>query len=170
MKTCNFDIVSGRESPSSASDPLPRRSESVGEDDGEDARGGQAERAGQARCGRLGQGGRRQTPRGRQSGHIQRGVALLQAGQKTSFQVTKHLGKDCGKNNCDRSILSSRIHEALGLDRATTSVGRCYAGAAPLSVETFYYFQSLDIVIHELLGCTETVGPQSTNLPGKLRA
>ena len=39
-------------------------------------------------------------------------------------------------------------------------------GAAPLSEQTFQYFQSLDLPILELLGSSETCGPQSTSMPG----
>ena len=59
----------------------------------------------------------------------------------------------------------SKIREALGLDKAVAPTATC-TSAAPLNVETFYYFQSLDIIITELLGCTETSGPQTTNLGG----
>ena len=40
-------------------------------------------------------------------------------------------------------------------------------GAAPIPVETLLYFQSLDLVIAELFGCTESMGPQTTNMSGK---
>ena len=40
-------------------------------------------------------------------------------------------------------------------------------GSAPIPVETLLYFQSLDLVIAELFGCTESMGPQTTNMSGK---
>ena len=40
------------------------------------------------------------------------------------------------------------------------------AGAAAMPMSTFEYFESLDIVLHELMGCTETSGPQATNRKG----
>ena len=60
---------------------------------------------------------------------------------------------------------SSRIHEALGLENATLMPESTCSSAAPLNVDTFLYFQSLDIVIYELLGCTESVA-QTTNMAG----
>lgn len=38
-----------------------------------------------------------------------------------------------------------------------------------MPLTTFEYFESLDIVLHELMGCTETSGPQATNRKGVLR-
>ena len=64
-----------------------------------------------------------------------------------------------------KKLIFGRIHEALGLDRALS----VYSSAAPLSVPTFEYFQSLDLILIELLGCSETSGPQFTNLPHDLR-
>lgn len=63
--------------------------------------------------------------------------------------------------------LFSKVHAALGLDLCcSTANGGCYSAAAPLSVETFKYFQSLDMPIEVLLGSTESSGPQTTNLKG----
>ena len=43
-------------------------------------------------------------------------------------------------------LILSRIHAALGLDRAAHPVtGGFYSSAAPLSPQTFQYFQSLDM-------------------------
>ena len=64
---------------------------------------------------------------------------------------------------------SSRIHEALGLENATVIPTSTCSSAAPLNVETFMYFQSLDIVIYELLGCTESVA-QTTNMAGNMNS
>ena len=64
---------------------------------------------------------------------------------------------------------SSRIHEALGLENATLMPESTCSSAAPLNVETFLYFQSLDIVIYELLGCTESVA-QTTNMAGNMNS
>ena len=67
-------------------------------------------------------------------------------------------------------LVLSQIHKALGLDQALNNpdtVG-CGVSAAPFDVETFMYFQSLDIIVHEFFGCTETCGPQTTNMAGKL--
>jgi len=64
-------------------------------------------------------------------------------------------------------LILSRIHAALGLDRAAHPVlGGFYSSAAPLSKQTFEYFQSLDMPIMELLGSSETGGPQTACLKG----
>ena len=68
-------------------------------------------------------------------------------------------------------LVLSQIHKALGLDQVLNNrdgVG-CGVSAAPFDIETFMYFQSLDIIVHEFFGCTETCGPQTTNMAGKLR-
>ena len=66
-----------------------------------------------------------------------------------------------------RKVVFKKIHEALGLERLTSNkVGFAYSSAAPLADATFDYFESIDIQITELLGSTETSGPQTTNMPG----
>ena len=35
-------------------------------------------------------------------------------------------------------------------------------------MNTFNYFQSLDIILAEVMGCTESSGPQTTNMTGPL--
>jgi len=66
-----------------------------------------------------------------------------------------------------RKLILTRIHAALGLDRAADpKLGGFYSSAAPLSTQTFQYFQSLDMPIMELLGSSETGGPQTACLKG----
>ncbi|TRY61989.1 hypothetical protein TCAL_10712 [Tigriopus californicus] len=77
--------------------------------------------------------------------------------------------KRSGDNKFDWShsiakrLVLSRVHEALGLDRAVAKDG-LYSGAATLSAETFAYFQSLGINLQSIYGCSEATGPQTTNL------
>ena len=53
------------------------------------------------------------------------------------------------------------------MDRAAhPTLGGLFSGASPLSLSTQQYFASLDLPIMELLGSTETTGPQSSSLPG----
>ena len=64
-----------------------------------------------------------------------------------------------------RRLILSRVHEALGLDRAAhPQLGGFYSSAAPLSTQTFQYFQSLDMPIMELLGSSETGGLQNIEM------
>ena len=49
-----------------------------------------------------------------------------------------------------------KVREALGLDRCVSF----FSGAAPISMDTLKFFLSLDIVILELYGLSETNGPQ----------
>ena len=66
-----------------------------------------------------------------------------------------------------QKLILSKVHQRMGLDRAAhPSHGGLYSGAAPLSIQTFQYFQSLDLPIKELLGSSETCGPQTACLPG----
>ena len=70
-----------------------------------------------------------------------------------------------------KKIVFNRIHEALGLDQ--TKNDKAYpgtmSGAAPLNMETFNYFQSIDLLLPQLYGCSETNGPSTTNMSGKIR-
>jgi len=54
------------------------------------------------------------------------------------------------------------IKKKLGFENAKGF----YSSAAPLSEEVFRYFQSLDMPIQELLGSSETSGPQTASTPG----
>jgi len=67
-----------------------------------------------------------------------------------------------------KKLVLSRVHAALGLDRATVGgkEGGVYSSAAPLSPETFRYFQALDMFVLEFLGSTETSGPMTACFPG----
>jgi len=61
-----------------------------------------------------------------------------------------------------KAVVHSNIKKALGFDRAFGF----YSSAAPLSEDVFSYFQSLDMPIQELLGSSETTGPQTASTPG----
>ncbi len=64
-------------------------------------------------------------------------------------------GKSGIKYKISEALLFKKVREALGLDR---TVG-FYSAAAPLGMETMRYFLSLDIVLMELYGMSETTGP-----------
>ncbi|XP_023339812.1 long-chain-fatty-acid--CoA ligase ACSBG2 isoform X2 [Eurytemora carolleeae] len=67
-----------------------------------------------------------------------------------------------------RWLILRKIHAALGLEVAghPDNNGGFFSSAAPLSPQTFQYFLSLDMPILELLGSSETGGPQTACLPG----
>lgn len=66
---------------------------------------------------------------------------------------------------CAKSIVLSKIREALGLDRAKLTL----TAAAPISEDTLLYFGSLDIPIYEVFGQSECTGPHTVSSPGNWR-
>merc|ERR1712223_1333132 len=64
-----------------------------------------------------------------------------------------------------KKVVLSKVHQALGFERTKG----WYSSAAPLSDDVFQYFQSLDMPIQELLGSSETSGPQTASYPGNMR-
>jgi len=61
-----------------------------------------------------------------------------------------------------KKVVLSKVHKQLGFERTKG----WYSSAAPLSEDVFKYFQSLDMPIQELLGSSETSGPQTASTPG----
>jgi len=61
-----------------------------------------------------------------------------------------------------KKVVLSQVHKALGFDKTKGF----YSSAAPLSDDVFQYFQSLDMPIQELLGSSETSGPQTASTLG----
>jgi long-subunit acyl-CoA synthetase (AMP-forming) len=66
-----------------------------------------------------------------------------------------------------RKLILSKIHQALGLDQIKQKAIGSISGGAPLNVETFMYFQSIDIIIHELYAMSESTSAQTTNMAGE---
>jgi len=62
-----------------------------------------------------------------------------------------------------KKLVFSKVKENLGMSRCRI-LG---AGAAPVAMDTFKYFLSLDIPIYECYGMSETSGPQTGNKPGQ---
>ncbi len=59
------------------------------------------------------------------------------------------------------------MHKALGLDRICGKVpAGIFVGGAPLIRHTYDYFESLDIILLEVYGSTETTCPITTNHHG----
>merc|ERR1719278_2220804 len=66
------------------------------------------------------------------------------------------------KYKLGKKVGMSKVAKALGFERTRGF----YSSAAPLSEEVFRYFCSLDMPIQELLGSSETTGPQTASTPG----
>ncbi|ACY17170.1 AMP-dependent synthetase/ligase [Haliangium ochraceum] len=64
-----------------------------------------------------------------------------------------------------RHLVLDKLKRALGLNQAHL----CACGAAPISLEVLAYFASLDIVIHEVYGQSESSGPTTFNSVGKTK-
>jgi long-chain-fatty-acid--CoA ligase ACSBG len=60
-----------------------------------------------------------------------------------------------------KSLVFDKVRSALGLDRCRL----CVSGAAPLSKKTFEFFMSLDILLIEVYGMSESTGPHTIQLP-----
>ena len=61
-----------------------------------------------------------------------------------------------------KKLVFNRVKENLGLSHCKI-IG---VGAAPVAMDTFKYFLSLDIPLYECFGMSETSGPQTGNKPG----
>jgi len=59
-----------------------------------------------------------------------------------------------------QKVIYKKVREALGLDKCRTF----FSAAAPISKETLEYFLSLDIVVSQLFGMSETTGPHTVNM------
>eukprot|EP00472_Partenskyella_glossopodia_P014251 CAMPEP_0197541606 /NCGR_PEP_ID=MMETSP1318-20131121/67221_1 /TAXON_ID=552666 /ORGANISM="Partenskyella glossopodia, Strain RCC365" /LENGTH=677 /DNA_ID=CAMNT_0043100799 /DNA_START=68 /DNA_END=2101 /DNA_ORIENTATION=+ len=64
-----------------------------------------------------------------------------------------------------QKIVFDKIKAKLGLDACKL----CASGAAPIQKKTLEYFMSLDIILHDLYGMSESSGPHTINLPGANR-
>ncbi|XP_023334394.1 long-chain-fatty-acid--CoA ligase ACSBG2 [Eurytemora carolleeae] len=86
--------------------------------------------------------------------------------KKVTFEHHQALMEGRAGNSLSYKIANKTVmagvRKALGFENTKGF----YSSAAPLSEEVFKYFQSLDMPIQELLGSSETSGPQSASTPG----
>jgi len=61
-----------------------------------------------------------------------------------------------------KKIVFDKIKAKLGLDACKL----CASAAAPISKKTLEYFMSLDVILHDLYGMSESAGPHTMNYPG----
>ena len=91
----------------------------------------------------------------------------LQIGSKACSEVTQQPSKlrftSC---NAKYFFVFSKIHKAIGLDATKRLPAGTQIGSAPMNMETYKYFESIDLVLSEIFGCTEASGPQVCNLEG----
>ena len=77
-----------------------------------------------------------------------------------------HSWKWKGSSNLSFFFFVNQIRLALGLDRCRL----CVVGAAPVTLETIRYFQSINIPLFELYGMSESTGPATISIPGNVKA
>ena len=77
-----------------------------------------------------------------------------------------HSWKWKGSSNLSFFFFVNQIRLALGLDRCRL----CVVGAAPVTLETIRYFQSINIPLFELYGMSESTGPATISIPGYVKA
>ena len=81
---------------------------------------------------------------------------LIDACKKAALEYNLH-DKNSIMNELGQKIIYKKVRQAIGLDRC---IGM-YSGAAVNSEDNIKYFLSLDIVVCDLYGLTETTGPLS---------
>lgn len=96
-------------------------------------------------------------------GMLAKGKDIKGLKKKISVECKKagldfHLnGKSSVMYKFGQKVVYKKVREALGFDRTVSF----FVGAAPISVDCLKYFLSLDMVIHDLYGMSETTGPHS---------
>ncbi|KAJ9591842.1 hypothetical protein L9F63_001659, partial [Diploptera punctata] len=93
---------------------------------------------------------------GSQSGPLKRAIASWAKGHGLQHYMDKMNGTESNTLSylLARTLIFSRIKQALGLDRCVT----CLSGAAPISIDVKKYFLSIDIPVMDAFGMSETTG------------
>ena len=83
----------------------------------------------------------------------------IQISQQSYFQVS-YCAPLIFTTCAHKFLVIRRVHEALGLDRCKDMM----SSAAPLSMATLNYFESLNLKVLEFYGATELSGPNTSNI------
>eukprot|EP00095_Tigriopus_kingsejongensis_P011614 maker-scaffold638_size121162-snap-gene-0.27 protein:Tk11614 transcript:maker-scaffold638_size121162-snap-gene-0.27-mRNA-1 annotation:"long-chain-fatty-acid-- ligase acsbg2 isoform x1" len=97
----------------------------------------------------------------------------IKGAQKKLSNTCKEAGLNYHLHNNDsfvyrtlgQKVVYKKVRQALGLDQCRAF----YSAAAPIGVETLKYFLSLDIIIVELYGMSETAGPHTISTANQKR-
>lgn len=81
-------------------------------------------------------------------------------GLEGSYAKLKNEELPWGWSVADRLVFSN-VKKNLGLDACTVHM----TGAAPIGLKTLEYFMSLNVLLYEMYGMSETTGPHTLNLP-----
>lgn len=104
----------------------------------------------------------------KQNSGLKKSVAEWAKGACTAHHEAVMAGQAGGglSYNIAHNTIMKAVKKKLGFEN---TIG-FYSSAAPLSEDVFKYFLSLDMPIEELLGSSETSGPQTASYPGAMRA
>jgi len=100
----------------------------------------------------------------RDKGRLVKGLKKKISQEAKKAGLKHHLeGKDGVFYTVGKKAVYGKVREALGLDRCRAF----FTGAAPLAMDTYKYFLSLDMVVNDVYGMSETTGPHHVKLDGK---
>jgi len=104
----------------------------------------------------------------KQNTGLKKSVAEWAKGSCTAHYEAKMAGQSGG--GVSYTIASNTVMKAVKKKLGFENTIGFYSSAAPLSEDVFKYFCSLDMPIQELLGSSETAGPQTASTPDAMRA
>jgi long-chain-fatty-acid--CoA ligase ACSBG len=100
--------------------------------------------------------GREQSPVNQALGNWAKGIGT-EKNRLAQYDQGNGMGELPWGYGCVNSLIFHKVRVALGLDQ----VKACFTGAAPISLETLWYFASLDIPVYEGFGQSECTGPHT---------